>query len=370
MQPDATPLKLSIDIKAQTLVREELSNAVREFNAKGAIGVLQHVNSGEIIAMVSLPDFDPHKPGQANPDALFNRATLGNYEIGSVFKAFTVAMALDSSTVNLNNVYDVSTPILISGAKIQDYQAKGGWMSVPQILMNSSNIGVSQMVMEMGKKAQFKYLKSFGLTSQLEIELNEKAAPYFRSEGKWSDLDSAIASYGYGIAASPLHLVKAMSAVVNGGKLYPPTLLAEQNHSPQQILKPSTSYNMNRLLRMVVRFGSGRKADVDGLFVAGKTGTANKLRNGKYDENLRISSFLSTFPAHKPEYVLLVTLDEPQPNKNTYGFATGGWVAAPATAKIIEKLSLALKIFPEYENKEAKERALFVEYNPKASASA
>lgn len=364
-------LQLSLDLRAQNIMRSELEKTMIEFNARGAIGVLQDANNGEIIAMVSLPDYDPHNPGKASEEAMFNKASLGNYELGSAFKAFTVATALDTNTINLNDVYDVDTPLNFTRYQIKDFQGKGGWLSVPQILMHSSNIGSSQIALEVGKHKQFDYLKALGLLSQVEVELPEKSTPLYSPVSKWQDLTVVTLSYGYGLSTSPLNVTRAMSALVNGGKLYPTTLLKRESSDIQytQVIKESTSEKMRKLLRMVVRFGSGRKAEVAGIFPAGKTGTALKAINGKYAQNLRMSSFMSTFPAHQPKYVMLITLDEPKGTKASFGFATGGWVSAPTSARIYEKLAPILGVFPEIEHKEQIDDMMFVSYDAKSQNS-
>lgn len=364
------PLRLSIDIRAQNIIREELAKAINEFSAKGGVGILQDANTGEIISMVSLPDYDPHHPSKALDETLFNKATLGIYELGSIFKLFTVATALDSGAVNLNYVYDIEKPIIAGGHKISDFRGKGGWRSIPEILMYSSNIGVSQIAMEMGKEKQIDYFKRLGFLSPLEVELKEKSSPTYTPFSKWTNVNVMAASYGYGISVSPLHITKAMSAIVNGGRLIPPTLLKQSFNSKltplekdyKQVLSSNTSRNMRKLLRMIVKYGSANKADVSGFFVGGKSGTANKVVDGKYRENLRISSFLSAFPMHNPKYVMLISLDEPVGKKSTFGFATGSWVAAPATARIIERLSPVLGVIPDHENQEIIDKELFLEY--------
>ncbi len=366
-----TPLKLSLDTKVQNIIKQELLTAIKKFNAVGGTGILQDVTNGEILAIVSLPDYDPHNLNKVSEDALFNKATLGNYEVGSLFKVFTVAMALDNNNIQVNDVYDVNTPLHLAGYTINDYRGKGGWLSVPEILMYSSNIGTSQIALEMGKEKQFQYLKNLGFLSSLEVELYEKSTPSYSSLSKWGDLTTATVSYGHGISVSPLHIVKAMGAVVNGGKLYQPTIVKTENEieNYKQVLKESTSKNMRKLLRMIVKFGSGAKSEVQGAFVGGKSGTANKSIGGVYKKDLRISSFISTFPIYDPKYVMLISIDEPKGNKDSFGFATGGWVAAPATARVIEKLMPVLNILPELEGKEAIEKSLFINYNPRSELS-
>ena len=366
---NTSSFQLSLDVKAQSVIKNELEKIIKEFNAIGGMGILQDVSNGEILAMVNLPDYDPHNINKVPEDALFNKLTLGSYEAGSVFKAFTMAMALDTKTIKLNDVYDVDTPLQLSGYQIKDFRGKGGWLSVPEILMYSSNIGISQIALEMGKEKQIRYMKALGFLSPLDVELHEKSTPSYSSFAKWDDLTTVTSSYGHGISVSPLHVVKAIGAVVNGGKLYSPTLIKGGRTEYKQVLKESTSKDMRKLLRMVVKFGSGRKSEVEGAFIGGKTGTSNKVINGKYQQDLRIASFVSVFPVHDPKYAMLIAVDEPKGNKESFGFATGGWVAAPATARIIEKLIPVLGIVPDNNRKEDIEKSLFVNYNPKLELS-
>ena len=362
-------LYLSLEARSQGIVRDELQKAIAEYQAKGAVGILQDVTNGEIIAMVSLPDYDPNNISDAKEQELFNKATLGNYEVGSTFKMFTMASALDSNIVKMNDVYDVDTPIKTGKFSIKDFYGKKGWLSVPEILMHSSNIGIAQIALEVGKERQFSSIKSLGLLSELDIELPERTTPVFRDVSKWNDTALISTSYGYGVSISPLHVLNAASAVVNGGRLFPPTIIRDAGKPYTQVLKEGTSKNMTKILRMVVRFGSGSKGEVDGMFVGGKTGTANKPVNGVYSTTLRVSSFLSVFPANNPKYMMYIMLDEPKGNKKTLGFATGGWVAAPTAAKIIKRLSPVLNVIPKIEQKEAIEESLFVQYNPKSMSS-
>lgn len=363
------PLQLSLDIAVQGIVHEELARTIKDFNAKGAAGIVQDVQTGEILAMVNLPDFNPHNPGSATPDQLFNKCTLGAYEPGSLFKAFTVAMALENKSTSLSDVYDTSSAIKYARFNINDYRGKGGHQSVPEILMNSSNIGTAQIALELGKENHYKYLKSFGLLSPLEIELPEKALPAYPRLENWSDLSTITISYGHGISVTPTHIVGVMSALVNGGVMPKTTILKSENGEPKevkQIITESTSEKMRKLLRLVVTNGSGKKANLEGLFVGGKTGTSNKLENGRYAQNLRLSSFMSAFPLHKPRFTILVMVDEPKGNKESFGFATGGWVSTPAASRIILRLANLYGIVPKTgEELDAINQQLYVPYSTK-----
>lgn len=365
-------VNLSLDIRVQNIMKEELMNAIKAFDAKGATGIIQDISTGEIVSLVSLPDYSPYAPHAATEQQLFNKASLGNYEVGSIFKIFSMAMALDSGTVKLNDVYDVDTPIQMAGYSIKDFYGKKGWLSLPELLMYSSNIGISQVALEVGKDKQVSYLKHFGFFDQLNVEIPEKTKPIQPRFEKWKDLDVITASYGYSISTSPLHLVRAMGAVVNGGMLCPMTILkknGQENYQCKRILKQSTSDNMKKMLRMVVKYGVGNKAEVPGYFVGGKTGTSNKLVRGSYMSNLRLSSFLSAFPMNNPKYVMLISVDEPKGQKESFGFATGGWVAAPVSASVIKRAAPLLGVFPDTEHETNIEKSLYIHYNPREMVS-
>lgn len=365
------PLQLSLDTAVQGIVHEELSKTISEFNAIGGVGIVQDVYTGEILAMVNLPDFNPHNPGMAKPEQLFNKCTLGAYEPGSLFKIFTVAMALENKSTTLSDVYDTRTSIKYARFNINDYRGKGGFQSVPEILMNSSNIGTAQIALEVGKEDHYKYLRSFGLLSPLEIELPEKALPAYPRPEHWSDLSTITISYGHGISVTPLHVINVLSGMANGGIKPKSTLIKVENNEPRdakRIVSESTSEQVKKLLRLIVTNGSGRKADIPGLFIGGKTGTANKIANGKYSQNMRLSSFMSVFPLHKPRFAVLIMIDEPKGTKETFGFATGGWVSAPITKRIILRLSNLYGIAPETGEKfDEINNKLYVAYNTKDS---
>jgi cell division protein FtsI (penicillin-binding protein 3) len=361
---EKAPLQLSLDLRIQNIVREELLASVKTFSARGGVGIVQDPNNGEILAIVSLPDFDPYNIANANDEQLFNRATLGSYEVGSVFKPFTVASAIDAGKIGLTDVYDVNDPIQLSKYQIRDLHKKNAFLSVPEILMYSSNIGMAQIALELGKKDQYEYLDSLGLFRQIDIELPEKSKPLRPNLSKWSNISAITISYGNGIAVSPLHVVQAMSALINGGKLYSTTLLKREKEAEYtKVFKESTSNVMRKLYRLIVKYGSGKKAEVDGYFTGGKTGTSNKIVDGKYSKTLRVSSFIGAFPIYNPKYVIYVMLDEPKGTKETFGFALGGWNAAPTVARIIKRITMLYNIPPALANKEKIENYLHVDYD-------
>jgi len=341
------PLALSIDVRLQSILHEELTASVTEFKALGGAGIILDVRNGETLATVSLPDFTPNDPSSAIGEAGFNRATKGVYEMGSTFKLFNTAMALDSGTVTLRDGYDASKPIKISRFKISDYHAKNRWLSVPEILIHSSNIGSAKMALDVGGQVQQAYLKQLGLIGKSAIELPEVGASL--SPARWRDINTMTISFGYGIAVSPIQMTEAVAALVNGGYRYPATLLKRsraQMVRGAQVLSNKTSRQMRELMRMGVANGTGRKAAVPGYQVGGKTGTAEKQVGGRYKKKALISSFVASFPLSDPQYVILVLVDEPKGNKRTHNYATGGWVAAPVVQRVIERMAPILGIMP------------------------
>ncbi len=345
------PLKLAVDVRMQYMMYDQLYKAVEEFQAIGATGVIMHVGTGEITSMVNLPDFDPNHPAPDKSLKRFNRASLGTYEMGSTFKAFTTALALDSGTVDMHGGYDATNPIRIANFVIKDSHPKRRWLSVPEIFAYSSNIGTVRMIMDVGMEKQQTFLKKLGLFEPVHVELPERARPQIPNP--WKEISMMTVAYGHGIAVTPLHLVQGMAAIIGDGHFRHITLLKDGNKGQlegEPVVKMSTVHNIRRLMRMVVQYGTGKKADAAGYRVGGKTGTAEKpSANGRYNDKAMISSFISAFPMDNPQYIVLVTLDEPKGNKSTYNFATGGWVAAPVVEKIISQMGPMLGMSPIFE---------------------
>ena len=342
------PLMVTLDIRIQSIMRTELNAAMTEFKAIGAAGIVMDVRDGSILAMVSLPDFNPNNPVSAAGIAGFNRATKGVYEMGSTFKLFTAAMALDTGRVRLTDRFDATKPIKISRYTISDYHGKNRWLSVPEIIVHSSNIGAAKMALDVGTPAQKTYLKRFGLLSPAAIELPEVGSPL--TPDRWREINTMTISYGHGIAVSPLQLSAGIAALVNGGILFNPTVIKADGDDPAgiRVIRPKTSKIMRNLMRLVVQNGTGRKADVPGYLIGGKTGTADKpgsKRRG-YEGRRVISSFIAAYPVNAPRYVVLALLDEPKGNKRTHGYATGGWVAAPVIRKVVRQTAPLLGLEP------------------------
>ncbi|MAM68753.1 MAG: penicillin-binding protein [Rhodospirillaceae bacterium] len=340
-------LSLAIDIRAQHVLEQELGAAMKKFFAIGAAGLIMDVNTGEIVAMSSLPGFDPNHPGAIAEELRFNRTTLGVYEMGSTFKIFTTAMALDAGTVTLGGGYDATNPIRVARFVIRDYHAKKRWLSVPEIFMYSSNIGTVKMALDVGIAGHRKFLSDLGMMKPVLIELSETGAPL--SPNRWREINTMTISFGHGLAVSPLHLVAGVSAIVNGGIYRSPTLIKRDTNTPgpgKRIISLETSLKMRRLMRLVVDKGTGQKAAAPGFLVGGKTGTAEKVSGRGYHRKALISSFVAAFPMNKPRYVVLAMLEEPKGTKETFGYATGGWVAAPVVGAVVRRIAPVLGLRP------------------------
>lgn len=364
--PSQNPLELAIDIRVQNIVSEELEYTIKKFSAKGGVGIIADANNGEIIAMVSKPDFDPHNPAKASADELFNKATLGVYEVGSVFKAITIAIGFDSKKLQINDLYNLSAPIKISKYSFKDFHPRPGWRTVAEIFMYSSNIGVVQIVLELGKEIFKKYLKNLGFMNQVDIELPERGTPLLPPNKLWGDINTATMSYGNGLSVSPLHMVQAMIPVVNGGYMHKLSLIKKNGYNKSEsikVLDEGTSFLINKLLRLTVTKGTGKMAEVKGYIPGGKTGTANKPQGGKYSKNSRLSSFLGAFPMVNPKYVFYIMIDDPKGIKETYGYATAGYTAAPTAGNIISRIGTLYGIDPIDDNDPEINNILHVDYS-------
>ena len=358
----AAPLRLSLDVRVQNVLREELGAAVAKFKALGATGVVLDARTGEVLALVSLPDFDPNHPAAASAEARFNRASLGVYEMGSTFKTFTMAMALDSGTVDLGDGYDATEPLRIARFTIRDDHPQRRWLSLPEIFIYSSNIGAAKMARDLGGARQKAFLDRLGLLRRAGLEIPEIGRPMWPEP--WREINTMTIAFGHGIAVSPVQLASGVAAIVNGGLMTPATLLrgeVGQTMAGRRAMAPETSAIMRRLLRAVVTRGTGRKADVPGYAVGGKTGTARKIGEAGYRRGALLSSFIGAFPIDSPQYVALAILDEPQGNDSTMGFASGGWTAAPAIGRVIARIAPLLGVAPRKAEDEPERDALLVE---------
>ncbi|MCY4031412.1 MAG: penicillin-binding protein 2 [Hyphomicrobiales bacterium] len=344
--PNDDSVTLSLDLQAQHAVREELSAAMQEFDAQGATATLLDIRNGEVVAMVSLPDFDPNHPMQSPPRNRFNQATLGVYEPGSVAKSFTVAMAIESAGLKPDAVFDASEPLRIGKFSVRDFHPQARPLNIAEILAHSSNIGAVKLALQVEENQHRQFWEQLGLLDAVGLEVPETGKPI--TPKKWGELERATISYGYGVSVSPLQLATATATLVNGGFRIAPTIL----HQPhvhvegERVLSKETSDTMRALLRQAVLAGTGQRADVPAYPVLGKTGTAEKVTANGYDKNKRRAFFLSAFPAQRPQYALIVMLDEPKANASTFGYATAGWTAAPLTSRIVKRVAPLLGLRP------------------------
>jgi len=350
---DGQSLQLAIDLRVQHVLYDELSKQFEKFKAAGATAIIADVDSGEIIGMVSLPDFDPNFPSKSGATEKFNIATLGSYEMGSTFKAITAAMAFDYGTSEPNRVYDATNPIRVGGHNISDYHAKKRPLTVTEILMYSSNIGAAKMGLEVGAEKQQEFLKKLGFYEKTDLELSELGRPQFPKT--WRELNVATIAFGHGFAITPAHLVKGYIPIVNGGISLPLTLLKRNPYEPVEgvrVMTEKSAHDTTAILREIVVAGSGKNADAEGYLVGGKTGTAEKLTNGRYDKGKLMSSFIATFPTSKPKYVILVIFDDPK-EAQKYVRPTGGVTAAPVVKNVVSRIGPILGIKPtKPENKD------------------
>ncbi len=344
------PIALSLDLRVQHVVRDELAKAMERYRAIAAVGIVLDVDTGEVLAMSSLPDYDPNDPAQALEQDRLNRATAGVFEMGSVFKTFNTAMALDSGEVTFDDTFDATRPIKVRSRTIRDFHAKRRVLTVPEVFIYSSNIGSAKMALKVGIAGQQAFMGRLGMTKRVSSELPEMAAPLLPP--KWDELTSMTIAFGHGISVSPMHTAVAAAALMNGGKLLPPTFLPrsrkEAERLARQVVSEQTSRQMRYLFRLNCERGSGRRAEVPGYRVGGKTGTAEKVVNGAYASNKRFNSFLSAFPIDDPRYVVLIVLDEAKPGEGQKS-ATAGLNAAPTVAAVIRRIAPMLGIAPRFD---------------------
>lgn len=339
------PLIASIDIRVQQALEDELEKAKEAFSARAGWGAVMDAATGEVIALASLPDFDPNAPGAAPPDWRRNRATYDRYELGSAFKTITAAAALEAGAATEGSQYDARGSYRIADRSIGDYHGKNRVLSFSEVIQYSSNIGAARMAADLGSERQRAAFRALGLLDPLPIELGENRAPDLPV--RWGPVETATIAYGHGVAETPLHLLAAFTAVVNGGEYRTPTFLKAQGPRPgERVFSAETSAIMRRVLRRVVTDGTAEYAEAEGYYPIGKTATADKARAGGYDVSTRIASFVGAFPGYAPRYSVLISLDEPQPTKNTFGYATAGWNAAPAFARLVARIAPTLGVMP------------------------
>ncbi|MGI9420655.1 MAG: peptidoglycan D,D-transpeptidase FtsI family protein [Geminicoccaceae bacterium] len=341
------PLELTLDLGVQAVVRDELKKAVERFKAKGGSGLVLEAGSGALVASISLPDFDPNHYKRADEVARFNRNTQGSYELGSLFKVLTAGMALDSNVVEITDRFDAIEPFKMNRYAIGDFHAKKRRLSMPEVIAFSSNIGAAKMAMAIGTERQRDYFERFGLLERHPIRLSEVSRP--QRPDVWREINTVTASYGHGIAVSPLQTIDAVAAAMCGGPRRPAYLAAEAGLETP--LRPAavddeTAAKLRWLMWLVVAEGSGSHGQVPGYLIGGKTGSADKAGPGGYGDRRLLSSFIGAFPIEDPRYLVLVTLDEPEGDEATHDQAHGGWTAAPTVADIISRAGPILGLPP------------------------
>ena len=357
LQEKPEPVVTTLDLRLQTIMRGALSDAIQNFHALGGAGIVMDTTNGEILALVSLPDFDPMHAGNADDNALFNRATLGVYEMGSTFKIFNTALALDSGLVKVGERFDTTHPLEVGRRKIHDFHPSDHDLNVAEIFMESSNIGSARMAMRFGSARQRAFLEHLGLLEKTPLELPEIGMPLAPSASNWGDAATMTVAFGHGVSVNAVQLVSAAATIVNDGLTVKPTLLKKDGPSVKttqdRLVSPRTAALMRALMRLVVTHGTAKQADVEGYVVGGKTGTADKLSGRTYSANARLSSFLGVFPLNAPRYIVFALLDDPKGNAKTHGFATGGWTAAPVVGKVIAQIGPLLGLSPMEQDKMA-----------------
>jgi cell division protein FtsI (penicillin-binding protein 3) len=345
------PVELAVDLRVQHALRAELLAAKDKYKAIAASGLINDVRTGEILAMVSLPDYDPNDPRQALDKSRLNRLTTGVFEMGSTFKALTVAMALDSGKITLNSSFDARQSLRYGKFNINDYHAQKRILTVPEIFTYSSNIGTARMALALGVDHHKAFLKKMGQLDRLRTEIPESAEPLVPK--RWAELNTVTIAFGHGLSVAPLQAVMGVSALMNGGKLIPPTFLKrsqdEANALAKQVIKPETSDRMRYLMRLNAEKGSAKRVDIPGYYVGGKTGTAEKVVNGRYSKTKLLTTFMAVFPSDQPKYLVTIILDEPQPIPETKGFATSGWNAAPTAGNVVARVAPLLGVQPRFD---------------------
>lgn len=364
-QKNLKPLRLSLDLRVQTIVHEVVDTALKKYKAIAAGAVVLNIHTGEVISLVSVPDYDPNKPSQAfQPDKL-NRISAGVYEMGSTMKSFTTAMALDSNKFNLNSLFDASEPIRFGNQTIHDYHGKNRILKLWEVFIYSSNIGSVREVQALGIPYQEEFLKRLGILDRLQTELPESASPIFPRV--WKPVNSATIAFGHGLATTPLQTAAGDAALLNGGYWIKPTFLVQSASKAQEtakrVVQTSTSDKMRYLDWLNGNLGSGRLARVWGYRVGGKTGTAEKVVNGKYSNNVRFNAYLAAFPIEAPQYVVLTIIDEPKkvaPDPS----ATAAFNAGRMAGDIIRRAAFYLGVSPD-PSKEGRPPFLTEEEKPK-----
>ena len=342
------PVRLSIDLRVQNVVHDVVQNAMVNYEAKGTGAVVLDIKTGEILAMASYPDFDPNDPASGSEEGWMNRMSNGTFEMGSTFKSFTIAMGLDSGRVKLTDTFDATRPIRLGGFTIQDFHGRHSWLSVPEIFKYSSNIGTAKIADTQSIAEHKAFLTKLGLLTRMETEIPEVKSPSQPRE--WKKINQITISFGHGVATTPLQTAVAGAALINGGYLIQPTFLPRSREEASlvatQVVSEKTSDAMRYLFDYNGKEGSGRNARVPGFDVGGKTGTADKVKNGRYDSKINFNAFLAAFPIRDPQYVVLTFCDEPHNGES--GGTIASYTAAPMVRDIVRRSAAILGVEPDF----------------------
>ena len=337
---DAPSVALSMDLRVQFALADELAKARKKFDALDASGVVMDIRTGEIVAMASVPNFNPNNPDTTSPEILFNHAAMSTYDLGSVFKPLTMAMALEDGAVSKTEMFPVQKPYKVRNKFIRDDHASDVPLNMVGVLGKSSNRGTAMIAQRIGADRQQFHLRNLGLLTRVDYELAESAKP--QVQDRWGEMTTVTVSYGHGLSVTPLALTAAIGGMLNDGVYVTPTVRKHSVVSPavgRRVFRSEVSRDMVDMMRFVVTDGTGRKADVPGYGVMGKTGTAEKpSEEGGYDQTRLVTSFVAAFPHSSPRYAMIVTLDEPKGIEGTHGYATAGWNAAPVAGQVIRRI--------------------------------
>lgn len=343
LRESSEPICLSVDVKIQHAVHDELRKSIEEFHALGGAAIVMEIATGRILAMVSLPDFDPNKNSDPNSPERFNMVTSSAIEPGSTAKLFNTTMALESGRITPFTKFDARFPLKVGRFTVHDFKGKGMFLTVEEILKYSSNIGSAHIALELGREHQKKFYKDIGLLDTVSCELSETQHTLYPRF--WSDAAAVTISYGHGIALSPLHMITTISGILNDGVLNTPTLLQRETVGEgKRIISKKTSDQLKILMRLNVTEGANKFAEVEGYFVGGKSGTAEKQKNGRYQKDANYTAFVGAFPMPTPKYSVYLVLNEPKATPKTHGYKTAGWNAAPTAASIIKRIGPMLGI--------------------------
>ena len=349
---DLKPITTSLDLRATFAVRDELEKGVIKFKAKAGAAAILDVNTGEVVAMASLPDFDPNQPADAlDPDHI-NRLSVGVYEMGSTFKAISLAMGLEANKITLRSSIDARDSLRYGRFTIHDFHGEHRMLTVPEVFYHSSNIGAARIALMVGVEGHQAFLRKIGQLTRLRTELPESAEPLVPK--RWGELNTMTIAFGQGLNVAPLQALMAVGALVNGGLLVKPTFLkrseAEAKAGAPRVVRPEVSESLRYMMRLNAEVGSARNANIPGYFIGGKTGTADKLIHGHYSKGEKVfTTFMAILPADKPKYLFLTLMDEPQAVPGTFGYHTAAWNSGDVTGKIIERVTPMLNLAPKFE---------------------